>query len=208
MGNIIANFGPMGSAKSANLIINAFNLIKQGKKIEVLRPITDTRGTPGRITSRLPGLADIDCIDFHNLSNFKLKPETQFIILEECQFCSPADYDILAKLSIYNDIEIHAYGLKIDSNGNLFEGSRRLIELNPIINHFYMPCQMPNCKGTATHSLRYSHDHKLIRGGPAIMVGDHIPQGKNPGDLNTQPYYKSVCFECFFKHYYNEDATR
>ena len=102
------------------------------------------------------------------------------IILDECQFASKEQIDFLTDIVDFCDIPVLCFGLKTDSNGNLFEGSKRLLEVAEVIEELKTMCW---CGRKATCNARYD-ENGIIRDGKQIMLGS-----------NSQ--YKALCR----KHY-------
>ncbi len=53
MANLHFHYGTMGSSKSAQLLINAYNQNKNGNKTEILKPKTDNRFSIDHVDSRI-----------------------------------------------------------------------------------------------------------------------------------------------------------
>lgn len=177
MASLHFHYGTMGSSKSAQLIITAYNFRQNGTETEIIKPQYDTRFSPGEITSRIgistPALALPD------LSRFVPKPDTKFLLVDEVQFFSPYDIDKLVWIADNTGIIVMCYGLMVDSNEKLFPASQRLIEVGAKLHHMESSCQIPGCTKLATHHLRFSPDGHVIRAGEQFALGDSN--------------YKSVC---------------
>lgn len=173
--------GTMNASKSAQLLMQAYNLERQGKTFVIFKPETDTRDgeyvrsralgerRPAHLVNRL-GIITSVVTEMH----------PDFIFADETQFFSKELVDELTNISIITDTPVFAYGLLLDYTGKLFEGSRRAIENGYTLHELKMQCDF--CKSKSTHHLLYI-DGQVVKNGSGIHVGD------------TE--YKSVCYECF-----------
>ncbi|MBR4475772.1 MAG: thymidine kinase [Alphaproteobacteria bacterium] len=171
-------YGVMGSSKSAQLIINAFNYRKSGKNVEVIKPAIDTRFDVNKVTSRAGDLS-VDALALKNLDNYQPKPETNVVFVDELQFFSPADVDKLAHFADIQDKIVICYGLMVDSNEKLFPASQHMIEIGAELHTMESNCQIDGCLHRATHHLRFDGAGNVIRAGEQVVLGDSN--------------YKSVC---------------
>lgn len=107
--------------------------------------------------------------------------------MDEVQFFSTTDVDILARIADDKNIVVICYGLMVDSNENIFPASRRLIEKGADLHHMPTNCQCENCTKTATHHLRFDANGNVIRAGQQFALGDSN--------------YRSVCRKHFYLIY-------
>ena len=177
MANLHFHYGVMSSSKSASLIINAHNFTKNGNQVEVIKPAFDTRFSNQQINSRL-GLS-WNAIALPNLKNYAPAPDTKVILVDEIQFFSESDIDILVQIADKQNKIIMCYGLLIDSNEKMFPASKRLIEVGAKLHHMESNCQIMGCMKMATHHLRFDQNGHVIRSGDQFALGDSN--------------YKSVC---------------
>ena len=186
MAKIHFYYGVMASSKSAMLGINAFNFNRTGNKWEAIKPATDNRDSKTDIVSRIG--VKTPAIALKNLDNYKPEAGTQFLLIDEVQFFSPRDIDTLVKIADSSNITILCYGLKVDSNGDLFPASEKLIAVADELHVMETVCEMPRCEAMASHHLRFDAKGNVIRGGAQVEVG--------------ASQYKSVCRKHFYKMYY------
>lgn len=187
MANLHFHYGVMSSSKSASLIINAHNFTKNGNQVEVIKPAFDTRFSNQQINSRL-GLS-WNAIALPNLKNYAPAPDTKVILVDEIQFFSESDIDILVQIADKQNKIIMCYGLLIDSNEKMFPASKRLIEVGAKLHHMESNCQIMGCMKMATHHLRFDQNGHVIRSGDQFALGDSN--------------YKSVCRGHFNELYHN-----
>lgn len=183
MANLHFHYGTMGSSKSAQLLITAYNLFSQGKKREILKPKIDNRFSENCVNSRIGISANANVLS--DLQTYAPAPDTEMILVDEVQFFSPSDIDALVRIADEDNKIVMCYGLMVDSNQNIFPASRRLIEVGAKLHHMESTCQMPGCMRLASHHLRFDAAGNVIRAGAQIAIGDDN--------------YKSVC-----RHHYNQ----
>ncbi len=183
--------GTMSSGKSTQLIAKDYNYRENGKKTIILKPTTDTRnGTyhhfeMGKTFSR-PMKEGADCL-FLDAGRFdELGLETvkdkDIVFVDEAQFLTQSDVDFLASIPDELDIPVLAYGLKTTAEGDLFEGSARLLALADEIEIMISVCSF--CGRRASHHVRIS--------GGELLAG-------NAGVEGNGVAYKACCRRCFKK---------
>ena len=183
--------GTMGAAKSTNLIAKDYNYRENGKKTLILKPTTDTRnGTyhhfeMGKTFSR-PMKEGADCLfldagRFDELGLEAVK-DKDIVFVDEAQFLTQSDVDFLASIPDELDIPVLAYGLKTTAEGDLFEGSARLLALADEIEIMISVCSF--CGRRASHHVRISGGERLA--GNAGVEGNGVA-------------YKACCRRCFKK---------
>lgn len=186
MAKIHFYYGVMSASKSAMLGINAFNFNRTGNKWEAIKPSKDNRDSPTDIVSRIgvktPAMA------LSNLDNYIPKKDTQFLLIDEVQFFSERDIDKLVQIADSSNITIFCYGLKVDSNGDLFPASAKLITVADELHCMETVCEIPGCTEMASHHLRFDLNGNVVRNGASVEIG--------------ASQYKSVCRKHFYKMYY------
>lgn len=191
MANLHFHYGTMGSSKSAQLIINAYNLNAQGKKTEIIKPKTDNRFSKSQVNSRI-GIS-ADALVLGDLGGYRPSLDTKMVLVDEVQFFSPSDIDALVRIADSGPIIVMCYGLMVDSNENIFPASRRLIEVGAKLHRMESMCQIPDCMHLATHHLRFDDCGNVVRAGTQIAVG--------------ADNYKSVCRQHFNAMYHGIKHT-
>lgn len=188
MAQLHFHYGTMGTSKSAELIMNAYNFKKNNVVVECIKPSFDTRFGSSQITSRV-GIST-PAISLPNLKNYKPSPSTKVILIDEIQFFSPEDIDILVDIADKQNVIVICYGLLVDYNENMFPTSKRLIEVGAKLHQLKSNCQMEGCMNLSSHHLLFN-DGKVVRGGNGIHLGDTI--------------YKSVCRYHFNQFYRSKE---
>lgn len=168
MAKLYFKYGVMGSSKTANAIMTVYNYNSLNQKALIVKPEVDNR-TPGNIIESRTGIR-YSCLYFSELRNLdvdKLK-EYAAIIVDEAQFLTTEQVDWLTYLVDDLDIPVLCYGLRADSMGHLFEGSKRLFEVADSIQEIKTVCW---CGRKATYNARFDTDGNVIKSGNQIEIG-------------------------------------
>src|SRR5690606_26369201 len=123
-------YGTMNASKSAQLLIQAFNLERQGKGVMVFKPAMDTRDKHVVKSRALDEERDAVVVPSDAEGSMyglveEFKDKIDFLFIDELQFMTPKQVEELARISIDFDKPIFAYGLLLSYKGKLFEGSKR-----------------------------------------------------------------------------------
>ena len=169
MAKLYFRYGVVSSAKTLNLLAVAHNYRAQNRKVILLKPALDTRFGTAEIRSRagLETQADLllDRATQLRLADFE---GMSCVLVDEAQFVSAAVIDQLRVLSIDSNIPVICYGLRADFRGELFEGSRRLLEVADSIEEIKTTCFF--CNKKATMNLKHV-DGKPDLEGPSVQLG-------------------------------------
>ena len=178
-------YGTMNSSKTAQALMTRFNYLQKDFDVLLLKPEIDTRYENGKnkVIARI-GLS-ADCIDFSKQDdlikicneNFNDKP-LKIIIIDECQFCTKNQIEQLKDLSLKYDCL--CYGLLINFKSELFEASKRLIELADEIHEIKAVCR---CGKKATINARLCNG-KIVTDGNEIEIG-------------AEDKYEAMCYFCY-----------
>ena len=182
-------YGVMGSSKTAQALMTKFNYEQQGYKVLLLKPKIDNRYDINEKTvvkSRI-GL-EADAYAFESSENirelfleFNKTKNYGVIIVDECQFCTKEQIEQLKSLIEF--VPVFCYGLKTDFQSNLFEGSKRLLEIADSLTEIKSICE---CGRKAIINARFSNG-KIVTNGSVVEIG---------GD----DMYKPLCYECYKKY--------
>lgn len=187
MNKLYFRYGVMGSSKTAEALMCRFNYIQKGFNVLLLKPSIDNRfedETP-QVISRIGIKAD--CIKFNKIQSiiklFKAensKKKIDVIIVDECQFCSTRQIEELRRIAY--DIPVLCYGLLTNFKTELFEGSKRLVELADSLQEVKTIC---DCGRKASVNARLING-KITTKGAEILIG-------------AEESYESMCYLCFRK---------
>ena len=164
MAKLFFRFGAMGSSKTANAIMVQYNYEERGQKALMVKPRLDTRDGDRIVASRC-GLKT-PCIFIEELTG-DIAKDYNCIIVDEAQFLSKSQVELLVWIVDVLNVPVIAYGLRADFRGNLFEGSRWLLAWADSIEEIKTVCW---CGKKATFNARIC-DGKVIKDGNQIMLG-------------------------------------
>jgi thymidine kinase len=165
----------MGSSKTAQLLMQRYNLQQLGLKVAVLKPAIDTRAEHDIVYSRvgLQAKAEIVLQPDHSIKEQlnwlaiqRAHNDFQFVLVDEAQFLSAEQVQELADLSL--DLEIYCYGLRTDFRGQFFPGSAALFRLAEDIQE--VPGGLCWCGKKATMNTRVDPEGNVIREGEQVLI--------------------------------------
>lgn len=126
MAKLYFRYGAMSSSKTANAIMVKYNYGEQGQRALLVKPAVDMRDGVHTIRSR-SGLSD-KCVLFHEMDLEAIKRgEYDCLIIDEAQFLSKEQVELLTELVDDYNVPVICYGLRADFRGNFFEGSQWLM---------------------------------------------------------------------------------
>lgn len=192
MNKLYFRYGAMGSSKTAQALMLKFNYEQKGHKVFLFKPVVDNRTIEdGKavVASRI-GLKS-DCIEFSNKDSFMdickmydiLNIATvakNVIVIDECQFMTKEQVEQLKDISQY--LPVLCFGLLTNFKTELFEGSKRLVELADSLEEIKSVC---GCGNKATINARIKNG-KVVNSGKEIVIG---------GD----DHYEGMCYYCYKK---------
>lgn len=187
MSKLYFRYGVMGSSKTAEALMCRFNYIQKGFNVLLLKPSIDNRFEQDapQVISRIGIKAD--CIKFDKNTNlielFKSETKKQkidVIIVDESQFCTSRQIEQLRRIGY--DINVLCYGLLTNFKTELFEGSKRLVEIADSLQEIKTIC---TCGHKASVNARLING-KITTSGAEILIG-------------AEESYVSMCYFCFRK---------
>lgn len=150
-------YGTMGAGKTTELLKTYDIYKRKNKNPLILKPKIDDREgdfdgwgfTSSRITK--------DKAPAFYYSNIKDIQKMKFncILVDEAQFCSKKDVEFLCKYADEQQIDVLAYGLKTDINGNLFSGAEKWLALADEFKELENLCQIDECMCKAVAHKRF-----------------------------------------------------
>ncbi len=194
MATLRFSFGTMGSGKST-LALQIHHNLSSRHMYGLLLTKLDREGQ--QVTSRLgvaaPAIQVHDELDLHALAveNWPL----HYIVCDEVQFYSPGQCDQLARVVDDMEVDVYAFGLLTDFRGQLFDGSKRMLEIaderEPL--HVEARCW---CGARATHNARVVNDF-VVYEGETVVVGDTAEPGAQ------KMFGDTVRYELLCRRHYN-----
>ena len=163
-------FSSMNSGKTLSLLTKNFMLREKGYHTILLKPAVDNRTTT--ISSRI-GLEE-KCLSINEeqsvfdviskATGYEYKNGfVHYVLVDEAQFLNKQQVWHLSDLVDYHNINVICYGIKINWQGELFEGSRELLTIADEL------IQMDSiCKKTGNPALFH---HKIGGSNAAVETG-------------------------------------
>ena len=189
MSKLYYKYGVMGSSKTAQALMCKFNYEQQGFQVLLIKPALDTRDVDadGQSVSRSRIGLESPCFAVNsdeNLYKF-IFSKNQFkddwvVIVDECQFLTTEQVNQLKEVS--RQIPVLCYGLLTNFKTELFEGSKRLVEIADSLMEIKAVC---SCGKKATVNGRFING-TIVTYGEEIMIG---------GDET----YKPLCYNCYME---------
>lgn len=186
MPRLYFKYGTMGSSKSAQALMCKFNYEQKGMKVILVKPFIDNRGDSEaevKVRSRIGLSADCETIksneSFIDLFNtVRAQKGCDCLIVDEAQFCTTEQINELKELTKL--VPVLCYGLMNDFRCQLFEGSKRLVELADSLQEIKSVCR---CGRKSTVNARFING-KCVDDGPVVLIG---------GDES----YENMCYWCW-----------
>lgn len=191
MAKLYFYYGAMGSSKSANAMMVAFNYEERGQKVLLCKTSIDTRDGARIIKSRMGLQRECKLLDEVCQMDKKEIAKYNVVIVDEIQFATPEQIDFLGDIVDFLHVPVMCYGLRADFQNHLFPGSKRLLELCDEIFEVKTMCW---CGHKATCNARYN-ENGIVREGEQVMLGanddyialcrKHFKEGKLKPDTNS-----------------------
>ena len=185
MPRLYFKYGTMGSSKSAQALMCKFNYEQKGMKVLLIKPLIDNRGDTDvpKVLSRIGLEAECKTVSPTD-SIVKLYNDAvadggcDCIIIDEAQFCTCVQIDECKQLT--QKVPVLCYGLLTNFRCQLFEGSKRLVELADSLQEIKSVCR---CGNKSTVNARFIDGH-CVDDGPVVFIG---------GDES----YENMCYWCW-----------
>ena len=184
MAKLYFKYGAMGSSKTAQALITKYNYEENDLNVWLIKPSADTRDGVGTIRSRIGLQAECEVIapDVDIFARFlgRQVRRCHVIIVDECQFLTPAQIDQLRAIVDEHNVPVLCFGLRTDFQTKLFPGSMRLMELADCIEEIKTMC---DCGAKATVNARISDSHIVTEGAQVVLGGNDC--------------YIAMCHRCY-----------
>ncbi len=187
MAKLYFKYGVMGSSKSAQALMCKFNYEERGFNVLLMKSDIDVRDLEEDeivVKSRI-GLS-AKCETFSSKTNlFKFIKSKNFltnncvVIVDEAQFLTKKQVEQLKEVSNY--VPVLCYGLLTNFKTELFEGSKRLVEISDSLQELKSICR---CGKKANVNARFDSNGKLVTDGDEIVLG-------------SNGTYEALCFDCY-----------
>ena len=173
MAKLYFYYASMNAGKSTTLLQADFNYRERGMATMLFTAKIDDRYAAGTITSRI-GL-DQSATSFDAATDIAAivaerhaQEDVACVLVDEAQFLTARQVDQLAHLADVVGIPVLAYGLRTDFQGQLFEGSARLLALADSLVELKSVCE---CGRKATMNLRVDAAGRAVAHGAQTEIG-------------------------------------
>ena len=184
-------YSTMFGGKTTHLIQAHDIYSRKGFNPIILKKDTDTRESHdtdgwGMISSRFYPQKKVAAFYFTDLKKQlpKILESKDIIFVDEAQFLTKEEVEILKNLSYMGSMDILTYGLKTSVTGELFEGSAALLSHADEIKEIPCLCQEKGCMEKANYHARFVNGVRDL---------DNSPVKIEQGNVT----YKALCY----KHY-------
>ncbi len=186
MAKLYFKYGVMGSSKTAQALITKFNYEERGMNVWLVKPQIDNRDGGKLIRSRIGLSAPAYELPYHEnvYETFQsLNQKIDVIIVDEAQFLSEEQVDMLALIVIDYNVPVLCFGLRTDFRTKTFPGSKRLLEIADSITEIKTIC---SCGKKATVNVRMDSKGMIITEGEQILIGGNDT-------------YTPMCYQCYIE---------
>jgi thymidine kinase len=172
MAKLYFYYASMNAGKSTTLLQADFNYRERGMRTMLFTAAVDDRFAAGTVTSRI-GLG-ADAIAFERDTDLAAivqrdgEEAPACVLVDEAQFLTTRQVDQLAHLCDVANIPVLAYGLRTDFQGQLFEGSARLLAIADSLVELKSVCA---CGRKATMNLRVDAEGRAVAQGAQTEIG-------------------------------------
>ena len=186
MAKLYFKYGAMGSSKTAQALITKYNYEENGMRVWLIKPAADSRDGEVILRSRVGLEAPAEVIPETAVIGqlFEKRGKIDVIIVDECQFMTPAQIDQLRDIVDDYNIPVLCFGLRTDFLSTLFPGSRRLFEVADTISEIKAIC---DCGAKATTNARIDGDGYIVTEGAQILMGGN-------------DRYIAMCHKCWVRN--------
>lgn len=191
MEKLVFYYSAMNGGKTAALLQVAYNFEENGRRVLLLKSSIDIKGADC-IVSRNGSKRKVDIIvspDDKIISKkySNLIGGCDCILVDEAQFLTAKQIEELFMITKQLSLPVICYGLKTNFKGELFEGSKRLIELADNIDELDM-VPLCSCGQKARFNAKKENGQYTIEGNEVEIDGVY---------KNVE--YIPLCGKCYFQ---------
>lgn len=178
-------YGTMNSSKTAMVIMKLKHLNSQGKNVTLIKPSVENRSGSNTIKSRaFPEPVIVDILIHSEMNDFSTLETDDYILVDEAQFLSKKNVNGLKNIS--NKVTVLCYGLLTDYKGELFEGSKRLVEVCDEMEEMKSTCSLCTRKSKVNAKYIVRDEERLF-----------FETGTSEPDIGSDEKYQPMCWWCF-----------
>ena len=191
MAKLYFRFGAMNCGKTTALLQVAHNYEEKGMKILLIKPKVDKKGD-NKIVSRLGIDRKVDVLvnGDEKLKDILKLEDISCILVDEVQFMNKEQIKELWIIAKTKDIPVICYGLKTNFKGELFEGSKPIIELADELEELITICK---CGKRAKFNAR-------------IINGEYVKDGEEVAIDGIDATYEPLCGKCYIENVLGIDS--
>ena len=182
MSKLYFRFGAMNCGKTTALLQVAHNYEEKGMNVIVIKSSIDKKGDKN-IVSRLGIDREVDLLispDEKILDNINLE-NINCILVDEVQFMPKEQIKELWMIAKLKNIPVICYGLKTNFKGELFEGTKAVIELADELEELATICK---CGKKAKFNAR-------------LINGKYVKEGDVVAIDGIDAKYEPLCGKCY-----------
>lgn len=187
MAKLYFKYGAMGSSKTAQALITKYNYEENDLNVWLIKPSADVRDGAQILRSRIGLEAVVEVIspetDVYTLYQQTRQGKCNVIIADECQFLTRSQIDQLRAIVDDYNIPVMCFGLRTDFLCNLFEGSKRLMEVADTIQEIKTIC---DCGAKTTVNARIDGEGHIVTQGAQVVLGGNDS-------------YIAMCHKCWIR---------
>ena len=187
MAKLYFKYGAMGSSKTAQALITKYNYEENDMSVWLIKPSADTRDGADILRSRIGLQACVEVMtpDMNIFDRYTQtrKDNCHVVIVDECQFMTPAQIDQLRAIVNEYAVPVLCFGLRTDFQTKLFPGSARLMELADVIEEIKTMC---DCGAKAIINARIAADGLIVTEGAQVVLGGNDS-------------YIAMCHKCYIQ---------
>jgi len=186
---LIFYYGAMGSGKTRDILKILYSKKEDGFYPILMKPARDVKGDE-KIISRDNTTFKVDFLIkeedniYYEISKYILDYNVDYILVDEAQFLNSKQIDELSDIVDNLGIDVICYGLITDFQGNMFEGSKRLLEISDDKLEMERQC---------TCGRKKLFNARMLNGN-IVLDGEQLGID---GKINEE--YKPVCRQCYKK---------
>lgn len=191
MAKLYFRFGAMNCGKTTALLQVAHNYEEKGMNILLIKPKVDKKGE-NKVVSRLGIDRKVDVLvnGDEKLKDILKLDNISCILVDEVQFMNKEQIKELWIIAKTKDIPVICYGLKTNFKGELFEGSKPIIELADELEELITICK---CGKRAKFNAR-------------IINGEYVKDGEEVAIDGIDATYEPLCGKCYIENVLGIDS--
>lgn len=184
MAKMYFRFGAMNCGKTTALLQVAHNYEEQGMNVVVIKSSVDKKGDKN-IVSRLGIEREVNLLisPKERISTNLNLDNINCILVDEVQFMTNEQIKELWIISKMKDIPVICYGLKTNFKGELFEGSKAVLEIADELEELSTICK---CGDKARFNAR-------------VVDGNFVSMGEEVAIDGIDASYEPLCGKCYIE---------